>query len=157
KVELKVALVEESQLYSESIDCWKDIEGIDFSSMREEAIKACYLSNLKSSNLLSNPSTFINVDFEDKKQLFLKNKKKIKILRKGIIHGIALWFEASLSSDVMLSSSPLSRTHWKQCFAPLSMPINANKCDNVFVNIDIQLRTKGNNSFNFTFSIDKEI
>jgi 2-polyprenyl-3-methyl-5-hydroxy-6-metoxy-1,4-benzoquinol methylase len=157
KVELKVALVEESQLYSDSIDCWEDIEGIDFSSMREEAVKACYLTNLKSSNLLSKPSTVFIVDFEDKQQLFLENKKNIKIHRKGIIHGIALWFEASLCSNISISSGPFNEkgTHWQQCFAPLSEPLVVNQNEEISVEIKMQLRTKEMNDFKFEFEIKK--
>lgn len=157
KVELKVALVEESQLYSDSIDCWENIEGIDFSFMREEAVKACYLSNLKGSNLLSKPSTFINVDFVDKQQLSLSNKKNIRTFRKGIIHGIALWFEASLCSDISLSSGPFNEigTHWQQCFAPLSKPLIVNQDEEISVEINMQLKTKEMNNFKFEFDIKK--
>jgi len=158
KIELKVAPVEESQIYLECIDCWEDIEGIDFSFMRDEAVKACYLTNLKSSNFLSEPTTFFNVDFKDKKQLFLKNKKQFKIFRKGIIHGIALWFEASLCADISLSSGPFNdvETHWQQCFAPLSEPLIVNQKDKILVDINMQLRTKERNNFNFGFEIKKK-
>lgn len=157
KVELKVALVEESQIYSESIDCWENIEGIDFSSMRDEAVKACYLTNLKSSNLLSEPTTFFNVDFENKKQLFLKNKKDFRAFRNGIIHGIALWFEASLCTNITLSSGPFNdaETHWQQCFAPLTEPLPVKQNEYIIVNINMQLKTKKEDIFNFSFNIKK--
>lgn len=157
KVELKVALVEESQIYSEFIDCWENIEGIDFSPMREEAVKACYLLNLKNTNLLSEPTVFFNVDFDDKKQLNLKNNKKFKVFRNGMIHGIALWFNANLCSDISLSSGPFndSITHWQQCFAPLSEPLIVDQKDEISVEINMQLRTKEKNNFNFNFEIKR--
>jgi len=65
KVELKIALVEDSQVYSDCIDCWDYIEGIDFSPIRNEAVNACYLVDLKSHYLLSKPTTFIEVNFEN--------------------------------------------------------------------------------------------
>lgn len=34
RVELKVALVEENEVYPECVDCWEPIEGIDYSPMR---------------------------------------------------------------------------------------------------------------------------
>ncbi len=156
RVDLKVALVEEKEIYSECIDCWQDIEGIDYSPMREEAVKACYLSNLSDRDLLSEPKTFFMADFKERRPLSLKGKHSFDVCRSGKINGIALWFEASLSSNVALSSGPMSRTHWKQCFAPLPNPINVNIGDNVFVDINMQLRTKEKDSFTFIFSIDKE-
>ncbi len=157
KVRLKVAPVEDNQIYAEYIDCWGNIEGIDFSPMREEAVKACYLLNVKNTNLLSEPTTFFNVDFDDKKQLNLKNNKKFKVFRKGIIHGIALWFEANLSSDIKLSSGPFNDidTHWQQCFAPLSEPLIVDQKDEISVEINMQLRTKEKNNFNFNFEIKR--
>ncbi len=155
-VELKVALVEENEIYPECVDCWDEIEGIDFSAMREKAIKACYLTSLSSQNLLSEPKTFFMVDFKESKSLDLQGSHRFDLCRAGKINGIALWFEASLSPNVILSSGPWSRTHWKQCFAPLTIPINVNAGDEISVNIDMQLRTKKNNSFKFKFNVEGE-
>lgn len=156
KVDLRVALVEEKEVYPECIDCWQDIGGIDYSPMREEAVKACYLSNLKDRDLLSKPKTFFRADFQARRPLNLKGKHSFDVCRDGKINGIALWFESCLSPTVTLSSGPGTRTHWKQCFAPLTEAIHVSMGDNVCVNIDMQLRTKENDSFRIIFSVEKK-
>ena len=155
-VELKVALVEENEVYPECVDCWETIEGIDFSAMREKAIKACYLTSLNSQNLLSEPKTFFRVDFNEGKRLDLQGSHRFDVCRAGKINGIALWFEASLSPNIMLSSGPWARTHWKQCFAPISIPITVTDYDKISVDIDMKLRTKEDDSFEFNFCMEKK-
>jgi protein arginine N-methyltransferase 1 len=156
RVDLKVALVEENEVYPECIECWQDIEGIDYSLMREEAVKACYLTSLSHRDLLSEPKTFFKANFKEKCQLNLQASHSFNVCRSGKINGIALWFEAVLSPNVTLSSGPLAQTHWKQCFAPLITPIDVNMNDCVWVDINMQLRTKENDSFKFVFNIKRK-
>lgn len=155
RVELKVALVEEDEVYPECIDCWEPIEGIDYSLMREEAVKACYLTGLKSRNLLSEPETFFVVDFKRGNLPKLRGERSFRVCRSGKLNGIALWFDALLISGVSLSSGPLTRTHWKQCFAPVARPISVSAGAKVCVDIDMKLRTTEQDSFQFNFSVKK--
>lgn len=156
RVVLKVALVEENEVYPECIECWQDIGGIDYSLMREEAVKACYLTSLSHRDLLSEPKTFFKANFKEECQLNLQESHSFNVCRSGKINGVALWFEAVLSPNVTLSSGPWAQTHWKQCFAPLITPIDVNMSDCVWVDINMQLRTKENDSFKFVFDIKKE-
>ena len=156
RVELKVALVEESEVYPECIDCWKPIEGIDYSSMREEAVKACYLTALSNRNLLSEPKSFFGVDFRGNEWPKLEGSRVFNICRSGTINGIALWFDALLATDVPLSSGPWTRTHWKQCFAPLSEPMIVKSGEVVSVNIEMKLRTREDDTFKFVFNTIKD-
>lgn len=157
RVDLKVALVEENEVYPECIECWQDIGGIDYSLMREEAVKACYLTSLSHRDLLSEPKTFFKANFKEKCKLNLKESHSFDVYRSGKINGIALWFEAYLSPSVILSSGPWSRTHWKQCFAPIITPIIVNVGDTISVDIAMNLRTKVQNSFKFDFRVNKEV
>lgn len=157
RVELKVALVEEKEVYPECIECWQPIHGIDYSVLREEAVKACYLTGLSDRNLLSEPKTFFMVNFSEGRQPNLQGTHAFDVCRTGKINGIALWFDADLAPGVSLSSGPWTRNHWKQCFAPITAPINVIAGDNVSININMQLRTKENDSFKFNFSIEREV
>lgn len=156
RVDLKVALVEENEVYPECIECWQDIGGIDYSLMREEAVKACYLSDLSDRDLLSEPKTFFMADFKERRLLNLKGKHSFNACRSGKLNGIALWFEASLSSNVTLSSGPWARTHWKQCFAPLAQPLHVEIGNRLCVNINIRLRNTPQDCFRFDYNIKKE-
>ena len=155
RVQLEVALVEEKEVYPECIDCWESIEGIDFSLMREEAVKACYLTALNNRNLLSEPQIFFAVDFGKHKKPKLEGKHSFAVCRNGEINGIALWFDAILAPGIRLSSGPWTRTHWKQCFAPIARPISVSAGAKVCVDIDMKLRTTEQDSFQFNFRIEK--
>ena len=157
RVNLRVALVEENEVYPECIKCWRDIEGIDYSIMRREAVKAFYLTSLSSRDLLSEPKTFFNANFKERRQLNLKEKDSFDVCRSGEINGIALWFEASLSSNITLSSGPWSQTHWKQCFAPIAEPMAVKAGDLISVSIEMNLRTKEHDFFKFDFSVKRGI
>lgn len=156
RVELKVALVEENEVYPECVDCWEPIKGIDFSPIREEAVKACYLTALSNRDLLSEPKTFFVVDFQRGEWPNLKGSHLFTACRSGKVNGIGLWFDAVLAPPIPLSSVPWSRTHWKQCFAPLAIPVGVCAGDNILVDIDMKLRTKEDDSFNFTFQIERK-
>ncbi len=157
RVDLKVALVEENEVYTECIECWQDVEGVDYSLMRKEALKAFYLTRLSNRNLLSESKTFFRVNFKKNHQLNLQKKHSFDVCRSGKVNGIALWFEASLSSNVRLSSGPWAQTHWKQCFAPIITPITVNAGNAILVDIEMNLRTKKHNSFKFDFRVNKEV
>ena len=157
RVELKVALVEEDEVYPECVECWEPIEGIDYSPMREEAVKACYLTGLTSRNLLSEPKTFFVVNFKRDHLPKLQGERSFRVCRSGKLNGIALWFDALLISGVSLSSGPWTRTHWKQCFAPIVKPMTVNADDKISVNIDMRLRMGKQDLFEFNFSIDKGV
>ncbi len=154
QVQLKVALVEENEIYSECIDCWQPIEGIDYSVMREEAVKTCYITELNSQNLLSESKTFFAVNFREGQRPNLSGSNNFSVCRAGKINGLAIWFEACLCPEVILSSGPEAKTHWRQCFAPLTLPMEVKVGDNISVSMDMKLQMKETDLFNFTFSID---
>jgi hypothetical protein len=156
RVELTVALVEEDEIYPECIECWEPIEEIDYSPMREEAVKARYLTALSNRNLLSKPKVFFTVDFQKGGMPNLQGSHSFEVCRSGKMNGIALWFDALLAPGVSLSSGPWTRTHWKQCFAPIETPLAVSDGDNILVEIDMKLRTKEDDSFNFIFQIERK-
>ncbi len=155
-VQLKVALVEENEVYPDCVDCWQNIEGIDFSPLRGVAVDACYLTDLNDRNLLSEPKTFFRVDFSKREKALLHGNHIFPVYRSGTVNGIALWFEACLSTNVKLSSGPWARTHWKQCFAPISTPLNVEIGTKIRVHINMQLRSTDNDCFHFSYDITKE-
>jgi predicted RNA methylase len=56
-VRLQVCLVSAGDLYQEAIDRWEPIMGIDFSVLREQAVKTCYVTTFGDHNLLSESAT----------------------------------------------------------------------------------------------------
>jgi len=159
RVDLKVALVEENEIYPECVDCWKPIRGIDYSFMREDSLRAFYITSLNDRCLLSEPMTFFTVDFinGEKPASREKKNKSLSVVRSGVVNGICFWFDALLADDVRLSSGPWSRTHWKQCFAPIAEPIPVTTGDRISVDIEMNLRIESDNEpFKFRCAAIKE-
>jgi hypothetical protein len=71
------------------------------------------------------------------------------------VHGIAMWFDATLAADVQLSSSPWSPTHWRQCFAPLLQPMSLTAGETVEVALDTKLRQSLADTFRFELSMQR--
>ncbi len=157
RVQLKGALIQENVVYPEYIDCWKYIEGIDYSHMREEAVKACYLTEFDDRNLLSDPKEFFAVDFRGIEVPSLCGSRIHVVNRSGEVNGIALWFDARLYNQISLSSGPWTRTHWRTCFAPLGVPITVKAGDKILVTINMQLRINDQDGFKFDFNIKQEV
>lgn len=157
EVQLKVALVEEKEIYPECVDCWRPINGLDFSFMREDAIKARYITALNDRDLLSEPAPFFSVNFPIGQMPAISGRRTFCVLRSGVVNGISLWFDAVLARGVRLSSGPWSRTHWKQCFAPISEPLAVRPGDRISVDMEIKLRTKEEDVFDFDFTAVKEV
>lgn len=157
KVSLKLAPVCEENIYKSCIECWEDAWGIEYSLLRKDAIKACYLTDITDRELMAVPKTLFEVDFLESKDLpILNGSCSFKVFRKGNVNGIALWFDALLAHNITLSSGPWKRTHWLQCFAPIEQPIQVDSNDNIRVDINMKLRTNEDNFFKFESKIRKE-
>ncbi len=156
-VKLIVALVCEREVYPECVECWRPITGIDYGLLRKEAVKSCYLTKLSVRDLMSEPSTFFAIDCRKDGVSSLAGSQVFKVLRPGKVNGIAMWFQALLSPGISLSSSPWDRTHWKQCFAPISPPMHVRADDRVAVEIEMKLCTHLDDHFVFRMNLGKEL
>ncbi len=156
RVSLRVVPVSEKDVYPECIDCWQPIKGIDYRLLRDQAIKACYLTRLTDRDLMSEPRTFFSVDLHQNDMPTLNATHTFSACRSGTVNGIGLWFDAVLAPGVSLSSSPWTRTHWEQCFAPIAEPICVKQGDRISVELNMQLRIKSNDTFELSINLQKE-
>lgn len=157
KVTLKLVPVCEDHIYQSCIDCWENEWDLEYSLLRKDAVKSCYLTNITDRELMALPQTLFEVDFMASKNLpILKGVCRFEVSRPGSVNGIALWFDALLAPHVYLSSGPWKRTHWLQCFAPIEYPIQVKAGDTLRVEINMKLRAKPNDTFNFNSQITKE-
>jgi precorrin-6B methylase 2 len=155
KVRLQICLVSATELYQEAIDRWEPLMGLDFSVLREEAVKACYVTDFNDQNLLSETQTAFVADLSSGYWPSTKCKRILRACRRGMVHGLGMWFEATLAPQVQLSSSPWSPTHWKQCFAPIPEPMELSTGDNVEVGLALELRKSPADVFRFELSMRK--
>jgi len=141
RVALKATLVHEREIYPSYIDCWQERPyGIDYSPLRDEALKACYLTTFSDRDMLCESQTFFEVDFQGNEPTLLEGQRSFEASRAGNVNGVAFWFEAELAPAVVLSSGPWSQTHWKQCFAPIPEPREVRTGDSLVIDLRMQLR-----------------
>ena len=155
KVQLVGALVVEQEIYRNCIDCWGPIGNIDYTPLRDEAVNACYLTSFSDDDLLSLPSTFLEVNLSGDYPPILVASKFLRANRRGSANGLALWFNATLAKGVVLSSSPWQPTHWKQCFAPNVAPIDVEPGDSISVSLSMRLRHSPSDQFDFHMNMER--
>lgn len=156
EVFLSVALVSENDVYKEYVECWQPVKGIDYSLLRDDALRACYVTRISDRDLLSLPATLFAVDLARGEKPVLCGGLTLKACRPGEVNGIALWFDAVLAPGVRLSSGPWADTHWQQCFAPVAQPISVAADDHIAVRLEMKLRTREDDRFEFALDMLKE-
>lgn len=136
-LQLCSSLVTETDCYQKYIDCWTNIDGIDFSALKSDAIQSVYIARIDEQKIVSEPSVIAHIDFENQIKPVFKTKHVFKASRASIVTGLALWFKSDLADGIMLSSMPGIETHWQQCFIPAIQHINVKKNQNVCARIDM--------------------
>lgn len=103
---------------------WDDIAGFDFSPAVQELMGRMSLLRVAPKALLGKPQVFADVDLLTETHAALQRKMLFAIERRGILHGLAGWFRASLAPGVEIATSPTDpKTHWQQAFFPFREPI----------------------------------
>jgi len=146
-VTLRAALVNEKEIYDSYINGWEKVCGIDYSFMREQAVKKAYVTDIAERDLLSESAKIFSVDFSQSNLSVKFNTIDFKVFRKGFVNGVALWFDAQLSSSVKLSSSPWTKTHWKQCFVPFDKSIKVIIDDELSISFELKFRVSSEDKF----------
>lgn len=151
-VTLRTALVSEKEIYQNCIDIWGIVEGIDFSFLRQKALDCAYVTEISYKNLLSDPQTLMEWNFNTEVEDLSRNLS-FQTWREGEVDGLALWFDASLTPTIRLSSGPWSKTHWQQCFVPFSKPLSLSAGNLVNVAIALTFQRKKDIPFRFSVSV----
>ncbi len=154
-VTLYAAPVCEREVYAATIDRWQPAYGIDYSIMREHALKNCYLTEIDERELLARHRPVLAVEFTRDSGPQLSSRQRFRIHRSGRLNGVAMWFDATLAPHIRLSSGPWSKTHWMQCFTPLSEPLNVTAGEKVWVKVEMQLRSRENEKFTFSATVER--
>lgn len=139
-IKMTIVPVESSSLYKE-IEFWsKDTYGVDFSSIHKMAANNRYIKSLDPGYFLSKPLPINNIDFYtvESKDLYTNNTISFTIKRAGILHGLGGWFEAKLSKNITLSTTPPNpTTSWKNVFFPIEKPVDVESGDSVVVRMAV--------------------
>lgn len=143
QLEMFLAPIQAAQLYRREINSWpRKLYGIDFSAAKEEALNSRYIQRISLRQLLSGPCKIHSINFYNltkPRDIYFEKSCQFIIQRRGILHGLAGWFQAKLAPGVILSTSPGNKpTHWKNSFFPLQRPLPVEKGDRVKVRLIAQ-------------------
>ena len=151
-VALKAALVSEKDIYENCIDIWGRVEGFDFSLLRQKALDCAYVTEISYKNLLSDSKTLLEWNFDSEFENLLE-KLTFQTWRDSEVHGLALWFDASLTPSIQLSSGPWSNTHWQQCFVPFQRPLQLSAGDQLAIEVSLKFQSKNKVPFHFSVTV----
>lgn len=128
KVKLFLVAIE-SEIHYSNVEFWDSpLYGINFKAARNEVAKIPYPIRIKESECLSDPVLLQCFDLYATDEIGLDETISLSIKKTGVLHGWGGWFEAQLSPDISISTSPMMPdTHWKNIFFPsiVPMPVNA--------------------------------
>lgn len=154
-VTLYAAPVCERDVYQSCIDSWKPAYGIDYSVMREQAVRTSYVTEINERDLFAKHQLVFSVDFLGGIQREVHAERSFEIHRDGEINGIVFWFDSNLTDVVRLSSGPWTKTHWKQCFTPLPRPRSVSAGEMLDVSFSMTLCERKSDRFSFTVQLMK--
>lgn len=134
-VNLFLSLVEDRKLYDEKIGRWeKQVYGLDYTDFASCQANDIHISTFAPDNFLSAPIKIINIDMKHTKNSNFKVRKRFKIVRNGICHGLAGWFQAVFPDGIVLDTGPdHPLTEWWQSFFPIAEPVQVNMGEEVIV------------------------
>jgi type I protein arginine methyltransferase len=140
-IDLEIVPIEAEKAYEKFIKFWdKKLYGIDFSSMNEKMINRLYSYNFSREQMLAIPQKIHTINFYNQKKDIISINKSVnfKVTKKGVIHGMAGWFNARLTDQITISTD--KKSHWKTNFIPIQKSIEVNEGDNIIVKISAQER-----------------
>ena len=134
-VDLFLSLVEDRELYYEKIGRWKKQPyGLDYTDFAFCQANDVHVTTFNSDNLLSDPVRIINIDMKYSINSNFKVEKHFKVVREGICHGLAGWFQAIFPGGIILDTAPdQPLTEWRQSFFPIAEPVQVNRGEEIIV------------------------
>jgi type I protein arginine methyltransferase len=122
---LWAALASVPEFYEQIVSPWQDsLDGVRLSPMRERALNSTYSVNFDGGKLTSQAQEWGRFDYQSGAQGRAAAKLQFRALRKGVAHGICLWFETMLFQDIGYSSAPGQlNTVYGQLFLPWLEPV----------------------------------
>jgi protein arginine N-methyltransferase 1 len=139
RVDLYIAPVEAPQTWAE-VDFWKTSPaGLNFDRAFNIAVNTGHPVKYRPDQILGKPEVIATIDVTRDSCPILEGAAASVVRRSGTMHGIAGWFEATLSPSVTMSNSPLREDaiNRRAVFFPLDPPTAVHGSDSVRVNMRI--------------------
>jgi type I protein arginine methyltransferase len=151
QIKLHLAPINVPEIYKK-VTFWKQISGIDFSPAFDVFSRKIMIEDIHKKSLLSSAVEFSDLNLYAINQPDLQNKIHFKINKKGTIHGVAGWFDLSLTENIRLTTSPNNPlTHWKQAFFPFQQPIEVIQGDMMEFTLQVSAAEKNSDNTKITY------
>ena len=135
RVDLIVAPVEAPQVWAE-VDFWrKSPAGFNFDRAYKIAVNTGHPVKYRPDQILGKPELVAGIDVTSDSVKILEGEVASIVRRSGTMHGIAGWFEATMSPSVTMSNSPLREDviNRRAVFFPIDRPTAVHAGDSVRV------------------------
>jgi SAM-dependent methyltransferase len=125
RIVLTVVPVEIAQLHSGAIASWSDpVLQLDFSPLRGFASSFMYGIDVNRSHFLGEPAQVFDIDLAAMNSAALSVDVSFAAQRRGTLHGLAVWFAATLAEGIVITNAPpRGNSHWGQAFMPIDPAI----------------------------------
>ena len=135
-VELWLAPVGDRGLFDESIGVFDPYDGIDFTPLRDSALRRGRSVEVSPEMLLHDGLKFATIPFPSREMPAAQ--VTYGGLRPGVITGMVGWFVLRLSQHVSLATGPFdAMTHWKQVYLPWE-PMEAAAGTSLTVDVELE-------------------
>ena len=123
---------------SRKLDFWREVGGFDYGPARDDCASRMVVASIEAKGILAAPQVYADLDLRTVDSAALRRTLLFPISKRGTIHGLAGWFEATLADGCTLETSPLRpATHWKQAYFPLRDGIRVIKGDHFEVTLAV--------------------
>ena len=96
------------------------------------------IEDIKKEDFLSKPLLYKGIDLVETNETSINEKIAFEFSKDGILHGFAGWFQALLTDEVLIDTSPLSaKTHWRQAFFPLEGTVCVKKGNYIIIDMKV--------------------
>lgn len=138
---LKAAVIEAPDFYSKLVSPWvQPAPALNLSLSLAFLLNESYKSRFDNDQLLTEPQTWCVLDYSVGADANATTGLDFSIRRRGMAHGICLWFETQLLDGIGFSSGPSSRnTVYGQVFLPWLEPVSVERGQKISVKLQANL------------------
>lgn len=145
KDELRVALVEASNVWRHIEEAWTPFErrGVSARALRTSALNSVYGdggSPIPSSDVLTTSATWGEIRYGERLHGALEPTVSVEATRGGTAHGLAVWFDATITEGIGFSNAPGCDTVYGRTFLPLLEPVTLDHGDVVRLTLRVDAR-----------------
>jgi SAM-dependent methyltransferase len=135
RYDLFAAPVDVAESYEHLIEFWNQKpHGLDFAAFRRLATQNHYTARIEQGAFLSEPARFARLELSGPIDPAFHGDVLTTVQRRGVLHGICVWFSARLAENVVVSNRPnASTTNYAQAFFPVERPVAVEDGDSVAI------------------------